>query len=509
MIAPVQNKPVRAVIYTRVSTEEGLDQDFNSLDAQRDAGEAFIRSQQSEGWITSATRYDDGGYSGGNLNRPALERLISDIKAGLIDCVVTYKVDRLNRSLLDFTKLMEVFEKHEVSFVSVTQQINSASSMGRLMLNVLLSFAQFEREIIAERTRDKMRAAKRRGKWIGGRPPLGYDVAETGRALLLNESEAEQVNRIFRLYLETRSITETIRKADELGIRNKRWLTKRGKIKGGDPFTKSSMHRLLTNVLYTGRVALDGCEHAGEHSAIIDPALFDSVQKLLKENCQMTGGQRRSKHEPLLKGLLQCGSCGRGMMHSTTKKGPNRIYRYYVCGKAMKEGWHLCPTKSAPAQEIEDLVVEQIRKIGADDKLQREVWNQFQAGRKEEQRSLSKRLQVTKRNREKLQKRLNQQIKEQSSPEEFELIEEKIRENQCQLRGAQSELKQLEQSQLSREQVESALKTFDPAWRPLSGLERRRLLSLLIRSVNYNGPEGVVTLDFNSRGFSGFLTNHE
>ena len=222
MIAPVQNKPVRAVIYTRVSTEEGLDQDFNSLDAQRDAGEAFIRSQQSEGWITSATRYDDGGYSGGNLNRPALERLISDIKAGLIDCVVTYKVDRLNRSLLDFTKLMEVFEKHEVSFVSVTQQINSASSMGRLMLNVLLSFAQFEREIIAERTRDKMRAAKRRGKWIGGRPPLGYDVAETGRALLLNESEAEQVNRIFRLYLETRSITETIRKADELGIRNKR-----------------------------------------------------------------------------------------------------------------------------------------------------------------------------------------------------------------------------------------------------------------------------------------------
>jgi len=193
------NNKVRCAIYTRKSTEEGLDQEFNSLDAQREAGESFIQSQHGEGWVCLPERYDDGGYTGGNMDRPALKRLVADIEGGKIDCIVAYKVDRLSRSLLDFARIMETLEKHSVSFVSVTQQFNTTNSMGRLMLNVLLSFAQFEREIIAERTRDKIHAARRKGKWTGGHPLLGYDVAPDGGRLIVNEDEARRVAAIFEL----------------------------------------------------------------------------------------------------------------------------------------------------------------------------------------------------------------------------------------------------------------------------------------------------------------------
>jgi len=215
----------RCAIYTRKSTEEGLEQEFNSLDAQRESAEAYIKSQTHEGWTCLSDRYDDGGYTGGNVDRPALARLMADIEAGRVDAVVVYKVDRLSRSLLDFTKLMEVFDKHQVSFVSVTQQFNTATSMGRLVLNVLLSFAQFEREIISERTRDKIAAARRKGKWAGGMPILGYDVNSQTKKLAINEAEAERVRTIFSLYLEQRSLMPVLKELEARGWRNKCWIT--------------------------------------------------------------------------------------------------------------------------------------------------------------------------------------------------------------------------------------------------------------------------------------------
>src|SRR5262249_23047716 len=245
---------VRCAIYTRKSTEEGLAQEFNSLDAQREAGENYIRSQASEGWTGLPGRYDDGGFTGANTDRPALQRLLLDIEEGKVDLVVVYKVDRLSRSLLDFAQLMQRFEKYNVGFVSVTQQFNTATSMGRLILNVLLSFAQFEREIISERTRDKVAATRRKGKWSGGRPPLGYNIDPHGYKLVVSEDEAVQVRAIFALYVELESLLPVVQELERRGWTHKRWKSRKGIELGGEPFTRTSLHRLLTNPIYVGKV---------------------------------------------------------------------------------------------------------------------------------------------------------------------------------------------------------------------------------------------------------------
>src|SRR5262245_50370028 len=273
--------PVRCAIYTRKSTEEGLDQEFNSLDAQREAAEAYIHSQAHAGWTALPTRYDDGGYSGSNLERPALQRLVADIRAGKIDCVLTHRVDRLSRSLLDFARLMETFEEQRTAFVSVTQHFHSATSMGRLVLNVLLSFAQFERELIAERTRDKMAAARRKGKWGGGLPVLGYDIGASSKRLVVNELEAAQVRAIFVLYLQHRGLLPVLAELDKRGWRTKQTVTGEGRVHGGRPFTRSSLYRLLTNVTYIGRVRYKNEVHTGEQPAIVDPTTWPPGQTLL------------------------------------------------------------------------------------------------------------------------------------------------------------------------------------------------------------------------------------
>jgi len=252
---PAPVPAVKCAIYTRKSTSEGLDSDFNTLDAQREACEAYIQSQRSEGWIVLDDRYDDGGFSGGSIERPAMKRLLSDIREGRIDCVIVYKVDRLSRSLLDFARLMDVFEKHNVSFVSVTQQFNTATSMGRLVLNVLLSFAQFEREIISERTSDKMCAARRKGKWLGGPPILGYDVDRERHRPVINREEAEMVRELFDLYLQHHSLLRAAQEANRRGWSTKSYVTKKGVHKGGGRFDKAKLQRILTNVVYTGRIS--------------------------------------------------------------------------------------------------------------------------------------------------------------------------------------------------------------------------------------------------------------
>ena len=299
----------RCAIYTRKSTDEGLDQDFNSLDAQRESAEAYIASQKHEGWRCLPERYDDGGFTGGNMERPALKRLFADIEAGKIDCVMVYKVDRLSRSLLDFARIMEIFDKHGVSFVSVTQQFNTTSSMGRLTLNILLSFAQFEREIISERTLDKMSAARKKGKWVGGMLVLGYDLDSKGGGLIVNGEEAARVQAIYQLYLEHKALIPTVRELERRYWLTKQWTNQDGQERGGKFFNKASLHRLLTNVIYIGKINYKGTIYAGEHDQIVETGLWERVQDNLRHNRLIGKKMIKNEYGALLKGLLYCAPC--------------------------------------------------------------------------------------------------------------------------------------------------------------------------------------------------------
>jgi site-specific DNA recombinase len=351
---------LRCAIYTRKSTEEGLEQEFNSLDTQREAAEAFILSQRREGWIALPERYDDGGFTGANMDRPALTTLIHAVEAGELDCVVVYKVDRLSRSLLDFTRMLSVFEKHKVSFVAVTQQFNTSTSLGRLTLNILLSFAQFERELIGERTRDKMSAARRKGKWVGGCPVLGYDVDPGGGRLIVNEEEAKRVRAIFALFEKHRSAPLTLSEIERRGWRLKSWTRKTGQFRSGGPFALNSLRRLLTNILYTGAIRHHGQAYPGEHTAILKPGTWERVQKLITHPAAFARGKSRNKHLALLSGLLYCESCATRMVYTYSAKN-GRKYPYYLCLNAHRKGWAACPSKSLPARGIEESVLGQIR----------------------------------------------------------------------------------------------------------------------------------------------------
>ena len=314
-------KPVRCAIYTRVSTDHGLEQDFNSLDAQHDAAQAYIRSQAHAGWALIRTRYDDGGYSGGSTDRPALQRLLSDVKAGKIDVIVVYKVDRLTRSLADFAKLVELFDGHGVSFVSVTQQFNTTTSMGRLTLNVLLSFAQFEREVTSERIRDKIAASKRKGLWVGGMVPLGY--ATRDRKIVVVAEEAERVRTIFRRYLELGSLNRLMADLRGRGIVTKARPLKSGRTVGGIPFTRGPLAHFLRNRFYIGEVVFKGEVFPGEQPAILDRDLFDAVQAKLNDQ-RHNHTVARGKSEALLVGRIY-DDRGNRMSPSHVRKGGSSI----------------------------------------------------------------------------------------------------------------------------------------------------------------------------------------
>ena len=350
---------LRCAVYTRKSTEEGLDMEFNSLDAQREAGEAYVLSQRHEGWTMVSDYYDDGGFSGGSMERPALKRLTKDIEAGLIDVVVVYKVDRLSRSLMDFAKLVEMFDKHNVSFVSVTQQFNTTTSMGRLTLNILLSFAQFEREVIGERIRDKFAASKRKGMWMGGPPPLGYDVA--GRKLIVNEAEAKQVRYIFERFITLRSTTLLMKELKTTNIRTKTYVTQTGNRKEGRFITEQQIYRTLHNRLYLGEMPHKDKSYPGQHEAIIGQKLGDEAHAVMQVSPRSRGRNTITKTPALLKGLVRCGGCKSTMSPThTLKKG--RHYRYYKPSQVLKGGCETCPIRAIPAGELEGVVLDQLRR---------------------------------------------------------------------------------------------------------------------------------------------------
>lgn len=358
-------KRKRCAVYTRKSSEEGLEQDFNSLDAQREACLSYIRSQKSEGWRSVRTHYDDGGYSGGNLDRPALIKLLADIEAGKIDTVVVYKVDRLTRSLADFAKIVDVLDSSEASFVSVTQQFNTTTSMGRLTLNMLLSFAQFEREVTGERIRDKIAASKRKGLWMGGRVPLGYRA--NGRTLQIERSEAKTVRLLFALYLELGSVRRLKQEADQRGLRTKIYTDRNGKTSGGRPFGRGNLYHLLSNPIYAGCVPHKDESFEGQHEGIIDAETWEAVQKQLADQAPPPSRTDSDRGSSPLRGKLFDESGNRLTPSRTVKSG--RRYRYYVSRNETNAAAAISPgdtTRSPwrlPAREIERFVEQAVLEL--------------------------------------------------------------------------------------------------------------------------------------------------
>lgn len=495
---PTTPPQFRCAIYTRKSTEEGLEQEFNSLDAQREAGEAYIKSQQHEGWTCVPAQYNDGGFTGANLDRPAMRRLLADIEAGKVDCVVVYKVDRLSRSLLDFGRIMETFERHKVSFVSVTQSFNTSTSMGRLMLNVLLSFAQFEREMISERTRDKIAAARRKGKWSGGMPILGYTVAQT--KLVADESEAELVRQIFALYLEHGSLLPVVKMLNARGWFTKRWTTRKGGSSGGRPFDKGSLYKLLTNVAYTGKVTYKDEIHEGEHQAIVDTEVFQQAQTQLKRNGRSGGRVVRNKHGALLRGLLRCAACDCGMSHSYSSKG-KKLYRYYVCHQAQKRGWEYCPSPSLPAGEMERFVIDQIKCIGRDPLLIKETLAQAR-------RQAEEQIEQLRAERAGLRTRLRDDHAELSrlaatgnlGAPDLADANDRIREAERRATEIETELATLDGDLVDEAAVAVALADFDALWDCLAPREQARVIELLVEQVAYDGHRESIAISFHSAG---------
>lgn len=354
-------KTARCAIYTRKSSEEGLEQNFNSLDAQREACEAYIRSQAHEGWVPVPTAYDDGGYSGGSMERPALKRLMADIEAKKIDTIVVYKVDRLTRSLADFAKIVEALDRQGVSFVSVTQQFNTTSSMGRLTLNVLLSFAQFEREVTGERIRDKFAASKKKGMWMGGPVPLGYDVKD--RKLIVNESEAEAVRQVYRRYLELGTVPKLVEALKEAGITSKKAISGADRVRSGGFMARGALYCLLRNRIYLGEITHKGKIYDGQHDAIVPRPLWDKVQALLGDTAVQPKGRRHSKNPAPLRGKL-FDSAGHEMVLRASFKKDARRYRYYM-SKAVVTGNRAAAgeIKFIPAHVIEPLLLAHLPKV--------------------------------------------------------------------------------------------------------------------------------------------------
>ena len=344
----LERKPImRCAIYTRKSSEEGLEQSFNSLDAQRESSEAFILSQRQEGWRALPNRYDDGGYSGGTMERPALKRLLEDVEANKVNVIVVYKVDRLTRSLSDFAKIVEALDARGVSFVSVTQQFNTTSSMGRLTLNILLSFAQFEREVTGERIRDKIAASKKKGMWMGGLVPLGYDLE--GRKLVPNSKEYEVVCKIFSLYLKVGCVSKLAVQLDRENVRSKVWITRTGARLGGGAFARGALYALLRNRLYIGQIRHRDQWYPGEHKGIVPLDLWDKVQAQLNSNLQTRHNRVKEQSSSLLTGWIEDADGTRFTPSFTIRRG--RRYRYYVSQLAIKNpaNEHNGPTR-VPAQ---------------------------------------------------------------------------------------------------------------------------------------------------------------
>jgi site-specific DNA recombinase len=481
-------RDVRCAIYTRKSHEEGLDQEFNSLDAQRQSAEAYIESQRHEGWKLIRKRYDDAAYSGGTLDRPALKTLLADIQAGHIDCVVVYKVDRLSRSLLDFAKLINLFDEHGVSFVSVTQQFNTTTSMGRLTLNILLSFAQFEREIIGERIRDKKQATARQGKYVGGGPILGLDVVN--KKYVVNREEAKLVRDIFDRFEKLESCRKVAVALNAEGYRTKlRPTTKSGKPRGGKPWTQRSVYEVLINRRYIGQIAHKGKAYPGEHEAIVPTEQFERVQAQLRANKTFTH-KHQVKHFVLLRRMIRCGHCGGRVQPTWTTKKAGRQYRYYACTKKIMEGYGQCPLPNLPAGQIETAVVDQLRALLRHPDVIARTYREVSKaggtpGTGPDQATLAK-LDELRMRREQTQKSIRAVLNVADQDDGF--MADELKRLSAELKSLDKSIRDLEAqatqgTPVELDRVGEALRATDPIWDVLYPEEQRRIAQLLVEEI--------------------------
>jgi len=505
---------VRCAIYTRKSTDENLDLDFNSLDAQREAAEAYVASQKSQGWTCLDTKYDDAGFTGGNIDRPAFQRLMQDVENGQVDCIVVYKIDRLSRSLMDFARIMEAIEARDCSLVSVTQQFNTTSSMGRLTLNILLSFAQFEREIISERTRDKIAAARRKGKWTGGAPVLGYNRFRdnTGSRLVVNTEEAERVRAIFSMYLKEGALLPTLRTIKALGWRTKKYQTAKGTWKGGKEFNKTSLFTLLKNVIYLGKITYKDEIHEGEHDAIVDEDAFNKVQGMLRSNRRSGGSHSRNKYNAMLKGLVRCKHCGCAMSHHYAKRG-DKLYRYYVCIRAQKHGWAECPAPSLPASQLEAFVVDQIKAVGRDPQVIADAVRATQANLQASIDTLT----IERKKVETAVRGLCHQVGElapkagydEAATSRLGTLQIEMKSHQQEIARINEQIVKIERRMLQPDELAGALESFDPLWDSLPPDHKTRLIRLLVERIEYDGENEEIALTFHPTGIRALTESTE
>ena len=490
----------RCAIYTRKSTSAGLEKDFNSLEAQREACEGYVRSQAHAGWEVLPNDYDDdGGFTGANLERPAFRQLMDDVEAGRIDVVVVYKVDRLSRSLLDFARVMDRFNRAGVAFVSVTQNFSTADAIGRLTLNMLMSFAEFEREMIAERTRDKIAASRRRGKWTGGPVPLGYDVVD-GR-LAVNALEAVTVRELFSLYLEHRSALVTAREMNARERKTKFVRTREGRVYGAKPWAKDPVLRILQNPIYAGYTPYGDELHEGEHDAILDRETWTQVQALLAGNA---GKKKLPGRNPdyLLRGLIFCHVCKAAYTTGSTRKS-SREYRYYRCVTRDKLGREGCPARPLPAEAIEDYVLGHLRTVAADASFVTDVEQRLKARVETARAALGA-------EREQLPPRIAELSAEGRGILDSlagitgagrRLVEDKVQkvgaalgQAEARLGEVERQLAGLDEAEVTAEWVASALGDFDAVFDALTPDNRARLVRALVACVDVNEPTGEVTI---------------
>jgi site-specific DNA recombinase len=463
---------VRVAIYCRKSVERGLEQEFNSLDAQREACTAYIQSQRANGWILAET-YEDGGFSGGNTDRPAWKRLMADVESDHIDLIVVTRADRLTRSLRDFVEILDLLDRHGASFVSVSEAFDTSTPSGRAFLHMLMTFAQWERETIGERTSAKMSAARRKGRWTGGVPVLGYRVED--RKLVVDEGEALRVRAIFALFLDQGSLSATGSELARRGWERKRWVTRNGEERGGGAFTKSNLRALLTNPVVVGRVRHRGEEFEGEHEAIVDQDIFDEVQRHLRSNGHRRAA--RSEHGAFLRGLLHCAHCGCRMNHATTRKG-GRVYRYYVCARAQSEGWSTCPSPSVSAGDIEAAVLDEIRTVGADPDLVMATLREARKLRIAKIRDVEHELRL-----------LADQLANGLPPD-------RRREAERRRMRLDRELDGLRALAIDRADLAAAMTEFTPLWDALTYPEQAELAGLLIEKIVWDGMDRTMDITF-------------
>lgn len=498
MSRPARKRPERAVrpavrraaIYVRVSTDEQAALEFNSLQAQEQICRTYVTMRDSdpaspERWTYSET-YSDPGYSGGTLERPALKRLMDDVAAGRVDTILVYKIDRLSRSIHQFYRIWEVMERYRVDLVSATQDLNTSTSQGKLMLNMLLSFGQFEREQISERTRDKIAAARRRGLMTGGMPVLGYDVA--GGRLTVNEEEARWVREIFAIYVKERSLTAVVRETESRGMRMKSWTTKGGTLRGGGSFDKVGLYNILRRPLYAGKVPHRGSLFEGQHEAIVDEVTWNQVQALLQSNGVAGYQGERSDSHALLKGILNCAQCGCRMTPTYTSKGTRR-HRYYVCQTRLKKGAHACPTGRVAAHDVEQQVAEQMRSIGRDPALITEIVRQSMAQRDELVAQLAVEGKALRRELQGKRASLKRLVAKSGETANLQAIQQRIVAMEARLTALPGEIEAAKRAAITQQGVRTALEGFGIVWESLWPKERTLVIGLLVEGVDYDGRE--------------------